>query len=295
MATCEFEEREFETALYPQLLTQRNNLWAPGQVLEASLGFDYSAFCIDPQFWVLFGYSSPLSGIFLNGFHQSAYGHITRPLPNFSLNLFIQAKRPTYLTKLSKALKTFPISSPHWKFTIDATQQSRLEHLESITGGNALVCYAAPAFHRVLQLYSHTTSSSVVANSTFPEASILTGHHAWNYNKPGAVGVANSEPEFHEGISLEMQIERLIALGGESFNKSAESALSELAHAVIESVNGDKLSEHSTAALFKVRVNQLDSHFSNLQPNEASRAFRDYLVVHLYTRTYNMLWLTIGG
>jgi hypothetical protein len=105
MARAEFEEREYETPLYQQLAVDRRRVWAPGQVLEHHIGFDYAAFCVDSYFWALHGLRDPLNGFMFDElirhrFWERRLG--SRPLPDFKLNVFLQAKRPESRVRLPK-------------------------------------------------------------------------------------------------------------------------------------------------------------------------------------------------
>jgi len=152
MAKAEFEEREYETALYNQLQVSNRRVWAPGQVLEGQIGFDYSAFVDDPYFWSFQDFPSPLEGFLLEEMIIRRRWRLRRGngnYPNFALNLFIQAKRPTHLKHVTKELSAKNLGSPYWRFTIEDHQQELLEKLASECKGKALVCYASPAFHRL--------------------------------------------------------------------------------------------------------------------------------------------------
>lgn len=294
MATCEFEEREFEAPLYHQLVTKTNHVWSPGQVLEQKLGIDYALMCEDPKLWGLHGLSSPL-GVSL---HQLAYHlpHIKRSLPNFSLNLFIQAKRPQPRVRATKKLKDHGLKSPYWRFTTTPHQQSRLDNLATVLGADALVCYAAPVFHRLTQLNAHTISGSVIANSTFPKASMLSSpHKAWNYSVPGVVGLANTEPTFYEEPSLEQQIQTLLQERSRRLEEDDAFALNSLASLVRESVSLDTQEADSRSAIFSMRAERIDFAFAPFPSNARSASItRDYLHVANYVGTFNMMWLTIG-
>lgn len=293
MAKCEFEEKEFEAALYQQLGCLNYHLWAPGQVLEAKLGIDYSMYCTDQFFWARHGYSSPLPGVILNSYAPQ-FPSINRPLPNFSLNLFIQAKRPAYLLRARKKLKLKGLGSPHWRFSTDPNQQTRLDILSTAIGNDGLVCYAAPAFHRVLQLYAHTVSGSVVQNSTFPSAEMLQSpHKAWNYSQPGVTGVANAEPEFYEEKTLDEQVNHIFQERRSRLDGDAPESLKRLANLVIESTTSEDTDTDSRAAVFNLRRQQIDSAYFGTGNNGFS-VLRHYLHVHNYATTFNMLWLTIG-
>ena len=132
MSHAEFEEREFETALYQQLRVAGNRVWSPGQVLENHVGFDYSALCVDSYFWAIHGLREPYDGFVLDEMfrrHIWRRRNIPRPLPNFALNLFLQAKRPQVRVRLTRALKGQPLRAPYWRIALDPNQQLTLECL----------------------------------------------------------------------------------------------------------------------------------------------------------------------
>lgn len=294
MATCEFEEREFETPLYHQLVTRTNHVWSPGQVLEQKLGIDYALMCDDPKLWGLHGLSLGPTGAYLHPLAHR-FPHIKRLLPNFSLNLFIQAKRPYPRVRATKKLKEHGVNSPYWRFTTTPHQQSRLDHLTAILGADALVCYAAPAFHRLTQLNSHTISGSLVANSTFPKASMLSApHKAWNYSDPGIVGLANTEPIFYEEPPLEQQIQTLLRERSRRLDEDDASTLNSLASLVRESASLETQDADSRLAIFSMRAERIDSAFASFGNDARSTIARDYLHVTNYVGTFNMMWLTIG-
>lgn len=96
LGLAEFEEKEFEKPLYNQLENGKCDVWAPGQCLEGYIGFDFSGDINLYEFWERFGGFIP-RGAILKDYNM---GYIWRKmkrkrmLPDFSINLFIQAKRP---------------------------------------------------------------------------------------------------------------------------------------------------------------------------------------------------------
>src|SRR4051812_10052329 len=186
----EFEEREFEAPLYNQLENGTAQVWSPGQVFENYVGIDRALFLSDPALWQLFGASTPPVGAFLNRMDLEFLWRRRprRPLPSFRLNLFIQAKRSYFHEPVPKTLRSELKKERCWRFDINSDQQAALGTLGTSLGNRAVVCYAAPAFHRLIQLYAHTSRGSIVAASTFPLAERLTGHTAFYYWEPGGNG-----------------------------------------------------------------------------------------------------------
>lgn len=296
MKHAEFEEREFETSLYHQLAVASNLVWSPGQVLENHVGFDFSALCVDSYFWAIHGLRQPLDGFFLEElYHRRIWRRRNsgRQLPDFGLNLFLQAKRPEVKARLSKALKGQALSLPHWRIGIDKDQQQTLDALSKATGGRGLVCYAAPAFDRLTQLYAHTRQGTIVANSSFPQADWLTGHEAWNYDGPGASGVANAHPRQIDGPSLEARIEGLVAEYSNSQTSGFDANLKELAQSVLSSVQGPEATS-ARAALFFRRTAEIDLAMGALDLRRYREPIENFLRVLAFSATYQLQWYVLG-
>ena len=208
----EFEEKEFEAPLYNQLSCGNNLVWSPGQVFEEHIGVDHAVFLSDPGMWRFFGNAGPFRGAFL---HRYEWEYIwrhrreRRRLPNFRLNLFLQAKRSHYYSCRPRHLRPHLERCSCWRFDVEPTQQEALERVADRLNNRAIVCYAAPAFHRLSQLYAHTVKGTIVPNSTFPEAKKLSGHRSFYYTKPGGSGITNDDPEIIEGAGLEDLLSRL--------------------------------------------------------------------------------------
>src|SRR6185437_12436516 len=62
MRPAEFEEKEYEELFYRQLY-RGLRCWTPGQVLEASLGFDFAAPLVHPFLLAVHGIDRPFAGI----------------------------------------------------------------------------------------------------------------------------------------------------------------------------------------------------------------------------------------
>lgn len=295
MPSAEFEEREFETPLYSQL--QHTSLvWSPGQVLEGHVGFDYAALCMDPRIWDIHDIKAPFAGVLLDDLRilwHMRRARSPRPLPSFELNLFLQAKRPEHIKRVASKLRQRGIQGPYWRFNVERIQQELLDSLASQMQGKGLVCYASPAFHRLSQLYSHITSGTMVENSTFPDASVLSGHSKWNYDQPGNIGVANVEPRYVEGDSL---LERLSSLLPDQAGVDETaflghlSSLSEVVRSCAERVSQ---SQEARSALFFQRLSSIDNVFDGAEEPEPS-AIRSFLTVQAFCKSFGLQWFTVG-
>jgi hypothetical protein len=201
----EFEERSFEAPLYNQLETGTRLVWSPGQVFEQYVGFDRAIFLEDPLLWHIFGVRRPPRGTLLGRYDWPFYSRRRRrgEFPNFKLNLFIQAKRSHYYRRRPRHLAKFLPSQPCWRFDIQSAQQETVAKIANRMGNRAVVVYAAPAFHRWLELNGHISRGTILSHCTFPLVNSLNGHSAWYYNSPGGTGVANPDPTPIEGLPLE--------------------------------------------------------------------------------------------
>ena len=197
---AEFEERDFETPLYNELMFGSCRIATPGQVFEGKFGIDAALEALHPLFWDLFGYYDVPKGVILNdlrwGFVWRRLGNNKRELPTFNTNLLIQAKRPKPLLRVSAILKRYGFRPIYWRFEITEHQQEILEKVSRKLRRRALIVYASPAFHTLNELYDYTVAKTIVENTNFVKVERLHNHKKWNYYQPGTSGVAYSEPEF---------------------------------------------------------------------------------------------------
>jgi hypothetical protein len=296
MSSCEFEEREYEAALYVQLQHSSADVWAPGQVLEAQVGFDHSLFTSHPYFWKLQGFAAPPAGVVLGNRPPRYWWHeprFDRQLPDFSLNLFIQAKRPSIGSRVNSKLKALGLKGPYWRFEVSKHQQLVLEALAASTSGSALVCYASPAFHRITELWAHSRAGSMVETSTFPPATSLRDHEVWYYTAPGCVGIANPVPERIEEPSLLDRIRELSSgFNGTSDGDRYESNLSRLGASVVKAVHSTP--DTGRTAVFFESLREIDRGMDTLRPHRYADAIRGYLQVATFASVFNVQWHVLG-
>ncbi len=299
MKTAEFEEREYEATLYNQLQRRGDNIWAPGQVLEARVGFDYALHTSHPYFWRLQGFLAPPLGVTL-GMHPSDFWwngrRFSHPLPDFSLNLFIQAKRPYIGSRAPKHLAPLGFKGPFWKFILDQSQQRVLEALAKSTSGQALVSYASGAFHRVTELWAHSRNGSIVETSTFPTALSLQNHEAWYYNTPGCIGFANPNPEPIDDLPLLQRIAEFtrqrteVTQGQNLFIAN----LKRLATSVGDAIKDASLGETSRTAVYFESLRLLDRYSDIVESERYSSAVRNYLIVAVFVSVFQLQWYVLG-
>jgi hypothetical protein len=293
MKVSEFEERSYEAPLYNQLERGNEFIFTPGQVLEHKVGFDRGLFVAEVAVWRTFGYDGPLRGAALAYYDWPTGWGPWSPrtaLPQFRLNLFLQAKRPRVHKRRPKRLrKVDALSAPMWSFDIEGHQQQLLQTLAAKTEGRAHVAYACAAFHTNLELFRHTKYRSIVKNSTFPSVSRLVGHEAWFYDRPGAIGAANPEPEIVEEPDL---LSRLRNAEGERPIEEGERLLwlEHLEQDVVETAReGVEVADARNAQFFD-DLQVLERWLESLG---ASTSVRAYARIRLFTVRYDLLWLMV--
>lgn len=288
----EFEEKEFEAPLYNQLECGTNLVWSPGQVFEQYIGIDRALFLYDPALWSLLGVTRVPGGAVLNHYPWPFWRRRPRRgLPNFRLNLFIQAKRSFYHQRLPRAVRGQLKSHACWRFDIDSSQQEAIGNVAEKLGGRAVVCYAAPVFHEVRLLNAHTSRRTIIQNSTFPLAERLNGHASFYYCQPGGSGVANPDPEGIDGPGL---IDLLQGMAGEASVAANETVTTQLAllAADIEAVMSEQVADtNPRRALFEQRRAALLAMVEEYE--EVGESARAFVRVASFASAFNLDWYAV--
>lgn len=165
------------------------DIWAPGQVLEAVLGFDVlvnlQGDTTDLE--ALFGVAMPPG--------MNWKQHFGNPVgagaaPDWA-SLFIQYKRPDrLLRRRGEFLRLF--AGPFFRFDLDADQHGALADLRTASAGQALVCYAAPRFHTNADMLHYRQNRLVLERTAFIEADDDDDHEYGAYDE--ATAFLCSEP-----------------------------------------------------------------------------------------------------
>ena len=166
---CEFEEKQFETALNHALAAKYDLIYAAGQVLENKLGFDAAIFTSNPNFWPLFPTKAPSAGVELKQEWWSGMSAAIEYFPRIKFNVFIQHKRPTLYKKPSLP------EWAHWqrefyKYNLTIHQQQTLEGLAQNVNNSGLVIYASPAFHKTAALWKAINNDTLIGETNFAES-----------------------------------------------------------------------------------------------------------------------------
>jgi hypothetical protein len=305
MKSAAFEEKEYEGALYEQLEVTDHCVWTPGQVFEQHIGIDRALLTHSRRLWKLLGRNSP-EGAYLNRYRFAYAEDFRRRMPNFRLNLFIQAKRPKYFKRPPKHIRAAGLAGPGWCIDLTEHQQTALENIAATLGNRAAVVYATPAFHSLFHLYAFTRSGEIVENSNFPDVTRLRNHTKWFYTQAGGDGVANPESEFSKGPPLYTKIENMRESADARQDASPATELSILSKNVITALSQDGLEGNPRVSIFFQELRSIDEELRMLErirtegtanPNRErsiGEATRNYFTVAAFAKTFNIEWLVIA-
>ncbi|MEQ2465128.1 hypothetical protein ACTQ5K_00670 [Niallia sp. Sow4_A1] len=295
MEKAAFEEKSYEGPLNTQLLFNNHIYWPPGQVFEEHFGIDSALNAQNPNFWLLFGLSSPMNGVIVDDFN---WGYIWRridskkQLPTFNLNLFVQAKRPEYLYGRNNQYARNGIKGSYYRFEVMEHQQKALERLATKLGNKALIVYACPVFHSNNDLFRHIHNHSLVENSTFVRATNMKNHKRWVFDEPGTIGLACSEIERIKDEPFSVIIQNML---NETLQLDSipEIALKNLIH--IESIIVKEFSDLRDRNEIAEEFFRRDS----LLRDQFERAFnepklRSYIRIISMTVLLNLNWYVFG-
>lgn len=305
MKAAEFGEATYEGYLYDQLEGHDGRFWTPERVFEHHLGFDRAFFLADDFIFLMHHRRRHLRGVRLDRIPwltRMVGPNRTRELPDFRLNLFIQAKRPWVGKRLPKALTgKKKVVSPFLRFNIEPGQQRTLEHMASKMQRGALYVYASAAFHTSKDLFHHRRERTIIPNSTFPSVVRLKGHEAWYYNEPGAVGIANPEPEEIEEPSLEQRITDLIEASTREQRAQQsqqqqpvpwQQTLKQLSGSIVEGLSSKELPDDEIRDEFFDQVERIQRDVEDFPEAEVLQAF---LTVDAFTDIYSLRWSIVGS
>ncbi|MBA7652011.1 hypothetical protein ES703_59840 [subsurface metagenome] len=226
---CEFEEKQYEQLLNNELAGKRRILYIPGQVSENIFGIDAAIFSKNRKFWKL--WNNRLSYFKIWSLWKS--GAYMKPetwdimeeelnsdtFPKFKFNIFVQYKRPTYLSNpLGREYGYW--NHPYFRYDIKAHQQKVLYTLEQNVSSNAIVVYACPAFWRFRELWDFNERHKLIENSNFVKPHKLNDHKRYSFINGGDVGKAFSNHVDIEGIDLIKEIDRMFEVAEQFKNNS---------------------------------------------------------------------------
>lgn len=293
----DFEETEFRGPLFNQLERGSHLLWEPGQVFEKRIGVDRASMCINDYFWELYDEYSPRAGAYLNRRNLDFIWKgkkANKALPDFSLNLFIQAKRSNYSSRKKTELVKHGIPKEHWYFNITRHQQIALQKLAVSLKSKALVVYAAPVFHKQQQLFNHTKNRTIIENSNFPEVIKLKGHKTWYFDKPGTSGVANPDFKAVNGRPLLQRLQSMRQKEGEFSANNFNDNLIVLANNINAFASNQaktELTEPFQATQYAFYQSIIDKYLDEFDLGER-KDLRSYMEIGTFSVINKLDWLT---
>jgi hypothetical protein len=218
-----------------------------------------------------------LTGIEIDEFNKLGKS-IASHMPDFRLNLFVQFKRPIYLT--SRGAKEWSDwKQSYFRYETTPHQQEALERIDAQSYGRAATIYASPAFRHDKVLWEHMRNGAVVEHSNMASAGKLKGHEHYSYIAPGYFGKGHSE-------TVDIESDPLQQIIGTGYERNGPLPLNQhlkkTAAAIIEATSGSDL---VTPVFHQV---QTAMGLEDLNPNSLYdamaiiRIFSDAFGVHYY-------------
>lgn len=232
---AEFKEKTFEKYFGYEIARKTKITFSPDQCDEAFLGFDDAFFLssIGTIPWLPYMRRrrlARLSGMSIGDIDSLAEDAYRR-LPPFKFNLFVQYKRPEYIDHHRGKEWAF-WGAPYFRFDITVHQQKLLAEIERKASGRASVVYAAAAFWKSIDLYSHAIAETVVQNSNVANAARLNGHERFSYKKSGSFGRGHSEPVEIKSSPIQQIIEAGLQQEELAFSDHIKRLAIQIDHAV---------------------------------------------------------------
>lgn len=208
--TAEFEEKTYEKYFGHELVRGRLVSFSPGQHAENALGFDEAFHVPWHVLYRRFRHLMPRPWSRLSGIGRDEINRVARDLshylPEFRFNLFVQFKRPEYVSG-PRGAERADWQCAYYRYLISTNQQRTLERLHSISAGRAAVVYASPALWTKADLFDAAAKRAVISRSNIVSVDKLTGHGRFTYVSPGGHGIAYSEPVDIESLAVEQLVE----------------------------------------------------------------------------------------
>lgn len=207
MVKVNYSEKQYEQLFNLELINSYRadpRAFTPSQNEEKKLGFD-AAHIVKPDFIhfikkrnKLFGSNNRIN----NG--KVPYNPLHAVPSNYHANLFIQFKKPEYLTT-SRAKQYSQFGGPYFRYELYQSQLKTLENLNNKfkqTNSFAYILYASSTARNLKELFNQCTSQSIIKYSSLAEISQLVGHKIVVYDKPTHF-IACSEPVEYFSMILE--------------------------------------------------------------------------------------------
>lgn len=209
---CEFEEKQYEHPLNNEL-AWKGRIYNTGQVFENKIAIDAAIFSKSRKFWNL--WSNPRKMKWRSGtrIKRELWNLVEETwnsdkFPKFKFNLFVQHKRPEYISSPS-GNEYYYWKQPYFRYDLTEHQQNILDRLEQRVSSNAIVVYACPSFWRFRNLWKFINERVLIENSNFVQPHRLHGHERYSFIRGGKDGQAFSQPAKVEGVNILVEIDRM--------------------------------------------------------------------------------------
>lgn len=183
---CEFKEKHYETYFNIEMARLSDFVFPSDPILEADVGFDSSFMCTSDIFWDRVRWAYRPGAIF----EIEDEPHI---FPNVSLNLFIQYKRPEFMTRASSS-EWEEWGQEYYRYEIETEQQQVLSEFYKVNRRDCLVLYSCPVYIKSETLFSNYQNQRIIEESNFVTAENLDNHHRYSFVNTRS-GKAHSETE----------------------------------------------------------------------------------------------------
>lgn len=209
---CQFGERQYEYYMNKEFESQ-TPVFIPDQRFEFDLEIDAATFTRNARFWRPWSrwpFFNWRRGVHVDEETWDLTAQVVkdRTFPKFKCNVFVQYKRPEYISRACKGEMYSHWEQPYFRYRIDQHQQQVLLKLEQRVSSNALVAYACASFWTWADLCKFA-NGRMIDNSNFAEPHTINGHTTYTFVHSGSGGHGFSEPSDLEGIDPVKRIKEL--------------------------------------------------------------------------------------
>lgn len=292
MPDCEFEEKEYETQMTIELARPpagRRYLASAGQHLKKLLGYDAA---MDPAgsdpIWQALNVERPAAVRLLPTMFARDAGPPSARLPPQPISLLLQFKRPYHVTRRRGSLPPAPVPLPVYRVEVSVDQHAVLRRLEPQLMGEAVIRYAAPAFHTIVELEAARLRDEAVARSSYVSPSQVDLHTYWYYDGPGTGGWANPEP-------VELPVEDVEMLFGalETGSDSPLVGQRDLGDHLRAMANAMRTADNTTELYVDRWIQEVRTAVPILKPGRLER-LRQLASVATFVERQQLVWLLVG-
>lgn len=242
---AEFAEKQYETLMNIEL-TDSRNIFAPSQRCEKYIGIDAAIYSRNQKLWELLEFGLIPSGEQLTSelLNPEKKEFVSKQIPEFKCNLFIQYKRPEFISRNHKENEWKHWKKPYFRYNIDSHQQSVLYNLGNNISHNSIVVYACSAFWESKDLWNFNENNQLIEKSNFAKPAEIGDHEKYTFIEGGNTGRACSKPknikcidileeidnmledknDFQEDYDFSKKNKKFIISLGESINKTLEES-----------------------------------------------------------------------